>query len=202
MTMLQMIKKTAILLLNLLCLSFPASLTAQDSGAKENRFVIVIPSHNNKDWYQKNLDSVFNQRFQNYRVIYISDGSTDDTENLVEDYVKQKNQEGRFTLIKNLERHGVLSCMCRAIFTCDKDEIVVDLDGNDWFAHDRVLTTLNKVYSDPDVWMTYGQFMYFPNLRKALPHKFLKKLSKKTPSVLLKDRSPISRPFMPDSFRK
>ncbi len=85
MTILQMLKKSAILLMNFLCLIFPLALLTQEPELKENRFVIVIPSNNNKDWYQKNLDSVFNQRYLNYRVIYIDDGSTDNTGTLVED---------------------------------------------------------------------------------------------------------------------
>lgn len=135
------------------------------------RFVIVIPSYNNKDWYQKNLASVFNQEYENYRVIYIADGSTDGTDQLVEEYVKQTEQQDWVTLIKNSERKGPLACMCQAVFSCDKDEIVVDLDGNDWLAHEKVLSKLNKIYADPDVWMTYGQFIYYPSFKKGIASK-------------------------------
>lgn len=161
----QLINKFAIILFYLCFL--PKNLFAQTSILEEKPFVVVIPSYNNKDWYQKNLDSVLNQRYQNFRIIYLSDGSTDGTDKLVEDYVKQKNQEDRFTLIKIFERRGALACLCQAIFSCDKNEIIVDLNGNDWLAHDRVLATLNKAYADPNVWMTYGQFMYFPEFNKG-----------------------------------
>jgi len=131
-------------------------------AAFERPFCIVIPSYNNQEWIEQNLDSVFDQKYQNYRVIYIADAPTDETEVLVRDYVKMRNQEHRFTLISNVERQGVLACMCQAIFLCDKEEIIVDLDGNDWLAHDEVLLELNKIYADPDVWMTYGQFLRYP----------------------------------------
>lgn len=156
--------------LRLLCLTFSVSLFA-DAPSDEKPFVIVIPSYNNKDWYQKNLDSVFTQRYQNYRVIYIADGCTDGTDRLVEEYIKQSGQEERFTYIKNLERHGALACQCRAIFSCEPQEIVVDLDGNDWLANDKVLTTLNKAYADPNVWMTYGQFLYYPEFTKGFAYQ-------------------------------
>ena len=158
---------------------FQALAAMNQEAPNEKSFVIVIPSHNNSDWYQKNLDSVFNQRYTNFRIIYISDGSTDGTAELVENYVKQWGQDHRFTLIKNLERHGALSCICRAIFSCEKNEIIVDLDGNDWLAHDQVLSILNRTYEDPDVWMTYGQFMFFPEYARGFASQVPKEIIEK-----------------------
>jgi hypothetical protein len=40
------------------------------------------------------------------------------------------------------------------------DDIVVCLDGDDWFAHDRVLARVAEMYSDPSVWLTYGSFSH------------------------------------------
>lgn len=137
------------------------------SEIKEKKFVIIIPSYNNKDWYKNNLNSVFNQKYQNYRVIYISDGSTDGTGELVEEFIQQKQLENRCTIIKNKSYNGPLGCMCQGASWCDKDEIIVDLDGNDWLAHPKVLNNLNEIYQDADVWMTYGQFMCYPLFTKG-----------------------------------
>ena len=46
----------------------------------------------------------------------------------------------------------------RAVHLCSPDEIIVKLSGDDWLAHSKVLTKLNLVYQNPDIWMTYGQF--------------------------------------------
>lgn len=130
---------------------------------EEKPFVIVIPSYNNKEWYQANLKSVFQQKYHNFRVIYIDDASTDGTADLVENYT----QDNRLTLIRNHQKNGPLACMAQAVFMCDKEEIIVDLDGNDWLAHDNVLAFLNQVYADPSIWMTYGQFSSFPRFTKG-----------------------------------
>lgn len=124
--------------------------------------VVVIPSYNNKDWYKKNLDSIFSQKYRNYRVIYADDASTDGTDKLVEEYIKKIGQEHRVTLIKNKERVGSLANLYRIIWMCDKNEIVCDVDGDDWLANDGVFALLNKVYDDPDVWLTYGQYLTHP----------------------------------------
>ena len=44
---------------------------------------------------------------------------------------------------------------------------MVHLDGDDWLAHPNVLALLNKVYHDPQVWMTYGQFEIYPTKKRG-----------------------------------
>jgi len=137
---------------------------------EEKPFVIVIPSYRNKDWYKKNLDSVFNQNYSNYRVIYLDDASPDDTGKLVEKYIKDKNQENKVTLIKNTKRVGALANLYTGVHLCKPNEIVCTLDGDDWFSHDKVLQRLNKEYKDPEVWLTYGQHeQWFGDDKKIYP---------------------------------
>jgi hypothetical protein len=38
----------------------------------------------------------------------------------------------------------------------DPDAVVVQLDGDDWLAHDRALERVASLYEDPDIWLTYG----------------------------------------------
>lgn len=128
----------------------------------EKPMVVIIPSYNNAQWCQKNITSVLDQQYQNYRVIYIDDCSADRTADYVEQLVKQLGQEHRFTLIRNKERHGALENLYNAIYSCDDNEIIVTLDGDDWFAHPRVLQRLNKVYSEHEVWITHGKMKEVP----------------------------------------
>lgn len=135
----------------------------KNSPNSEKPFVIVIPSYKNKEWYRQNLDSVFAQQYHNFRVIYIDDASPDGTGELVENYIKEKNQTSRVHLIKNKERLGAMANHYRANWLCKPNEIVVNLDGDDWFANDNVLQRLNEVYSDSNVWVTYGSFVFYPS---------------------------------------
>jgi glycosyltransferase involved in cell wall biosynthesis len=134
-----------------------------EAAIPEKPMVVVIPSYNNKNWYKKNLDSVFSQKYQNYRVIFVDDASPDGTGNLVKAYVKEKKQEHRFTFIQNEKRSCALANEYKGIWLCKPHEIVVNLDGDDWLANDFVLQKLNNVYADPNVWVTYGQFIYYPD---------------------------------------
>ena len=40
------------------------------------------------------------------------------------------------------------------------DDVILMLDGDDWFAHDRVLERVAAAYEDPAVWVTHGSFRF------------------------------------------
>lgn len=165
----QLLILASLLLLCLFTTSFKESnisaektLWQSENTASEKAIVVVIPSYNNKDWYQRNLDSVLSQNYDYFRVIYIDDASSDGTGALVKDYIEKKNAQKRVTFIQNSKRAGSLANVYKGIWMCAPNEIVANLDGDDWFHDENVLTKLSQVYSDPDVWVTYGQFVYYP----------------------------------------
>jgi len=134
----------------------------QEMAVDEKPMVFVILSYNNKDWFEQNLSSVTIQQYHNYRIIYIDDASTDGTGDLVSEFIKKNNLEDRCTLIRNSTRKGVSANWYKAINLCKPHEIVINLDGDDWLAHEYVLYYLNRIYHNERVWLTYGQFIEFP----------------------------------------
>jgi len=125
----------------------------------EKPITIVIPSFNNKDWYQKNLDSVWQQQYSNFRVMYVDDNSPDGTAQLVEQYIATHPHQFKIELIKNSARRGALANLYYAIHSCKDDEIIITLDGDDWFAHPHVLATINHAYQQSPILLTYGQYV-------------------------------------------
>lgn len=132
-----------------------------DRSAK--KFVIVIPSYKNANWCDRNIQSVIDQNYSNYRVIYTDDNSPDETFSKVSSIVKKSNKAHKFTLIKNDVRLGALHNLYNMITSCEDDEIILTLDGDDWLSNENVLNTLNQYYSSEDIWMTYGQYQNHPN---------------------------------------
>jgi len=126
---------------------------------QEKPLVVVIPSYNNAKWYKKNLGSLFSQQYQNYRIIYVDDCSTDGTGDLVENYIKQCGQEHRTILIRNNKNKGSLENLYNAVNTCQDDEIIINLDADDWLYHNNVLQRINEEYQDQQVWITYGNYI-------------------------------------------
>lgn len=128
----------------------------------EKPMVVIIPSYNNKKWVYENLMSVFKQNYSNYRIIYIDDASTDGTADEVKRLVQNSEQESRFQLVQNSTRKGGLFNLYWAVTRCADEEIVMSLDGDDWFANTCVLKKINEVYSSGDVWITHGTMIEYP----------------------------------------
>jgi glycosyltransferase involved in cell wall biosynthesis len=131
----------------------------------ENKFVILIPSYNNARFFKNNLNSVIKQNYQNYRIIYIDDASTDNTYYLVQDFLKSYNKKLDVKLKRNLQNQGGLSNFYHTIHQdVMDDEIVICLDGDDQLADNNVLCFLNHIYenevseTNQAIWLTYGQF--------------------------------------------
>lgn len=134
----------------------------------EKKLAIIITSYNNAQWFDKNIGMMFAQKnfdgtpYQNYRIIYIDDRSLDGTAELVECYIINCNQQARCTLIKNKERKRALANLYYALQLCQPDEIVFNMDGDDWLADEYVFAKINQLYQDPEVWITYGSFINWP----------------------------------------
>lgn len=139
-----------------------------EEGILSSFFVVVVPSYNNQKFCEKNLESIFSQRYSDYRVIYIDDASTDNTYETVQHYIEKKRASERVSLIRNETNQGALANLYHVIHSCRNDEIIVLLDGDDWFAHDGVLSYLNRYYANKDVWMTYGQYIQYPSYQHGM----------------------------------
>src|SRR5437763_4136386 len=137
------------------------------------RIAIIIPSYNNQQWYDRNLSSVLAQDYQDFRIIYVDDCSPDGTGELVGQFIADHRAGDLVHLIRNSVRRGALSNLYDTIHTCDDDEIIILLDGDDWLAHKGVLKKVNEAYVNPDCWMTYGQYRSWPDdtigLSKEIP---------------------------------
>lgn len=129
-------------------------------GVNEKPFVIVSASYKAKQWLERCLLSAFNQQYKNFRIICIDDASPDGSGEYMAQLIKKYEQQDRVCLIQNKIRVGALANFVTAINLCHDDEIVILLDGDDELSCSNVLTILNQVYRNPDVWMTYGQFAH------------------------------------------
>ena len=64
---------------------------------------IIIPCYNCEKYIEENLKSVLNQTFENFEVIYINDGSKDNTINILKQY---EEKDTRIKVV-DIENGGV-----------------------------------------------------------------------------------------------
>ena len=93
---------------------------------------VIIPSYNNDKNYEKNLTSVFNQKYSNWRIVYIDDMSVDNTYNNVKKFMMDYNLYNKFTLLQNKTHNAQCATRYIGYMMADDDEIVCNLDGDDF----------------------------------------------------------------------
>lgn len=131
----------------------------QDTSKK---FCIVIPSYNNEEFILSNINSVFLQKYNNWKIIYIDDASTDNTLKIAYKIREiWKIPSERFEIFSHKEKISspAYSFYLAANNYCNDDDIMVHLDGDDMLAGDNVLSKLFSLYENNNIWLTFGSFL-------------------------------------------
>jgi glycosyltransferase involved in cell wall biosynthesis len=126
-----------------------------------NRFKVVVPSFNSLDYIGKTLHSIEIQTDQAFDVCVIDDGSTiKGQREIIQDFCSRDNWKSLF----NDKNRGALYGLVHAIplLDCQDDDVIVVIDGDDWLAHENVFKKLREVYTEKDVYLTWGQCEVYP----------------------------------------
>jgi glycosyltransferase involved in cell wall biosynthesis len=122
--------------------------------------VIVTTAYNCQDYIEKCIGSLMGQNFTDFKCYITDDLSTDNTVNVVKNMIKG---DDRFILIENkvkMYQPGNYDQVIRDNHDIDDNEIIVEVDGDDWLPDSKTLSRINEVYSNPDVWIANGSFRY------------------------------------------
>ena len=113
----------------------------------ENSFRLVTPVYNAGEWIGKCIQSVKEQTYSNFHQVIIDDASTDQT---VQNAKAAIGEDSRFSVLKNPERRGTVYNHRKGVefFKREGEDVVVHLDGDDWFYDKNVLDKINKIYND------------------------------------------------------
>ena len=122
--------------------------------------IILTTSYNCEKFVEKSLLSIMGQRFKDFTCYITDDLSTDNSVNLVK---KMIEGDDRFILIQNTEKlyqPGNYDQVIRNNLDIIDNEIIVEIDGDDWLPTARVLEKIHQIYLDDNVWITNGSFRY------------------------------------------
>lgn len=110
---------------------------------KSYKISIVIPVYNMEKYIIRTLESIVNQTFDNYEIIIVNDGSTDNTVNVIESYLSNYNSSYS---IFNQNNMGVSKARNRGINEAT-GEFLMFLDGDDYLSHDFFEVMIEKITS-------------------------------------------------------
>jgi len=138
-----------------LCFRPPLTNAMSSSGENPITFLIVSASYQCVQWVARCIESVRGQTYPHFRHVLVDDCSTDGT---AERARQLTAGDARFQVIANTERRFPLANIVRASAEIGggPNDVLVVLDGDDWFAHANVLDDLAGLYGDRAVWLSYG----------------------------------------------
>lgn len=121
----------------------------------ENRLVIITPFYNPGEFLEKCVASLMSQRYDNFKVIFVDDCSTDDS------FEKLPKDDERATIIKNETRKTALENIHFVIMNhCKPEDIICLLDGDDFLPNKKVLSHINEFYNEHDCWVSWGSSIW------------------------------------------
>ena len=115
--------------------------------ASQPKISICIPTYNRKEYLLQALESALAQRYQNFEVVVVDDGSTDGTQEMM-----QSMQDARIRYIRNATNRGRPYTRNRCIEEA-RGEYILWLDDDDTLAEDvldRYLLLLER-YKEADI---------------------------------------------------
>ena len=101
----------------------------------QNLISIILPTYNGAKWIEKSIQSVIDQTYQNWELLVIDDGSTDDTSNIVS---SMSFKDLRIRYIKNEVNLGVQKTRNIAL-NKSVGEYIAEIDQDDeWIDKDKL----------------------------------------------------------------
>jgi glycosyltransferase involved in cell wall biosynthesis len=142
------------------------------SKEKTPQVSVIIPTYNSEHYIKDAIESVLNQTYQDYEIIVIDDGSTDNTRQILEpyqgkiNYIYQKNQG-----VSHARNRGLLEA---------KGELIAFLDADDFFLPEKLTEQVACFATQPDLGIVTSGWRLVnetgENLSDVEPWKYCPKL--------------------------
>ena len=110
---------------------------------ERTKYSIIIPCYNGEKTIERALDSIKEQKVNEYEVLIINDGSTDKSKEIISKHIES---DDRFKLI-NKENGGQTTAVSRGIREA-KGEYIVQLDSDDTLKSNALETIDSEIESN------------------------------------------------------
>ncbi|MGG3919231.1 glycosyltransferase [Parageobacillus thermoglucosidasius] len=135
---------------------------------------VIMPVFNCAKFLDQAIESVLNQSFSNFELIIVNDGSTDNTLNVIEKYMKKDN---RITLISR-ENKGLVYSLNEAIRISNGD-LIARMDGDDICLPNRLLRQVQFMRENKQIDILGSQVSVFGDISMSERERLEEKLNTK-----------------------
>jgi glycosyltransferase involved in cell wall biosynthesis len=112
---------------------------------------IITPTFNHEKFISECIKSVLAQTYQNWEIIIIDDGSTDQTGEVV---AKLQDHRIKYIYQDNVGINGLVNTYNRALTMAEGDLIAI-LEGDDWWPANKLATQVND-FDNEEVVLSFG----------------------------------------------
>ena len=123
--------------------------------------VILTGFYNAEKYIERCIGSIMSQSHTDFTCYITHDLSTDNSVPLIKEMIKG---DDRFILIddndKKLYQTGNFDKVIRNNPKISDNEVLIEVDGDDWLPDADVFKRINELYLDDDVWIANGCFRY------------------------------------------
>lgn len=126
------------------------------------KFSIIVPVYNVEDYLKQCLDSIVNQKFEDYEILLVNDGTKDNSGKICEEYSSKYNKIKYF-----IKKNGGLSDARNYGINRASGEYLIFVDSDDWIDSDEFLDKVDKLIQvkNPDL-IVFGRKKYYEKNNK------------------------------------
>tara|TARA_B100000073_G_scaffold30966_2_gene23576 strand:- start:3000 stop:4592 length:1593 start_codon:yes stop_codon:yes gene_type:complete len=122
----------------------------------ENHIYILIPCYNFGEYIKECLDSIYKENYNNFTCVIVDDGSTDNTYDIISDYITMYNNIVLLSYdINRGPAFGKYIGFMKIREICNPNDIVMIVDGDDYLMN-NALNEINTTYNNYKCLFTYG----------------------------------------------
>ena len=130
------------------------------SRERNNRIIVLTAAYNCEKYIGKCLTTISKQKYNNFKCFVMDDISIDKTFEIAKNF---ENKDKRFTVIKNSKKHypvGNYDQIINGNHGIRDDDIIVEVNGDDWLPDNETLDRIALEFLDRSVWFANGSFIY------------------------------------------
>jgi len=127
----------------------------------ESLVSVIIPNYNHAQYIGDAINSVLNQTYSNYEIIFVDDGSTDNSREVIAEFGDQVQYI--------YQKNAGLSAARNTGIKASKGSLIGVLDADDMYEPDYLSTLVYALQENPDADGVYCGYQFVDHMNNLLP---------------------------------